>query len=62
MEEFVDQIFIHTTSPMYEIRNNFKVYDNPFHILKSNTPSPLARYKQINQGQSSQQNLLKFKL
>lgn len=58
----IDQISIHIINPMYEMINGFKVYDNPFHVLKSNTPSPLSRHKWTNQGQLAQKNLSKFKL
>lgn len=42
MEDFDDRISIHSETLIPKIRNVFKVYDNPFHVLKSNTPSPLV--------------------
>jgi len=62
MEEFNDQISIHSGTSIPKIRNAFKMYDNHFHILKSNTPSPLVWYKRDNQEQQAQQKFSKFKL
>ena len=43
--------------------NPCKVYKNPFHVLKSNTPTPLRCHRRAKEEHvQNRHNLIKFKL
>lgn len=50
MGEFDDQISIHTTTPIAQEVHTFNLYNNPHHILKSISMSPLEWIQLITQG------------
>jgi len=64
MEEFDDRISIHTTIPIPELRYHSRFYNNPFHVLKSNTLTPFSSHRIPIQGHEVRNNLdlTRFKL
>jgi len=44
MNEFDDRVSIHMTTPISELRNNARVYNDTYYILKNNTPTPRTSY------------------
>jgi len=40
MDEFDDRFSIHTTTPLPKSRSHARVYNNTYHILKTNTSTP----------------------
>ena len=44
MNEFDDRILICTTTPAPDSRSHARVYNDAYHILKTNTPTPRTSY------------------
>jgi len=44
MNKFDDRILIHTSTPVPKSRSHSRVYNDAYHILKINTPTPRTNY------------------